>query len=195
MEENGYHHEDLREELIDAGIKLLDTDGYESFSLRNVAKACGVSHTAPYRHFKNKDELIAAIAGKINSQFNDCLKAAVDAHPDSTTDQIDEMGCAYIRFFLERPVYLRLMFLDDLNKKVNLPPESNGSLPRNVFLETVSRYAVEKKKKNPGKQTDPDALALKLWGLVHGIAVLLVHGDFQYGGDIMALVQKIIREK
>lgn len=195
MEEKGYHHEDLREELIDAGIRLLDTDGYESFSLRNVAKACGVSHTAPYRHFKNKDELISAIAGKIDSQFNACLKAAVAAHPDSTTDQINEMGCAYVEFFLENPVYLRLVFLDDLNKKVALPPGSNGSQPKNVFLETVGRYAAEKREEKPGEPADPDALALKLWGLVHGITVLLVLGDFQYDGDVMNLVRKIIWEK
>ncbi len=195
MEEKGYHHEDLREELIDAGIRLLDTDGYDSFSLRNVAKTCGVSHTAPYRHFKNKDELISAIAGKIDSQFNACLQAAVAAYPDNTTDQINEMGCAYVGFFLKNPVYLRLMFLDDLNKKIDLPPGSNGSLPKNVFLETVGRYAAEKRKDNPGEPDDPDALALKLWGLVHGITVLLVLGDFQYDGDVMNLVRKIIWEK
>lgn len=195
MEENRYHHKDLREELIDAGIKLLDTDGYENFSLRNVAKACGVSHTAPYRHFKNKDDLISALAEKINSQFNDSLKAAVTAHPDSITDQISEMGCAYVGFFLKNPVYLRIMFLSNLDKKVNLPPESDGSLPRNVFLEAVRRYAAEKAAKSSGGQTDPDALALKLWGLVHGITVLLVHGDFKYDGDSMELVRKIIWKK
>jgi AcrR family transcriptional regulator len=195
MQENRYHHEDLKEELISAGIRLLDADGYENFSLRNVAKACGVSHTAPYRHFKNKDELISAIAAEINCQFNDCLKTAVAAHPDSTKDQINGMGCAYVSFFLENPVYLRLMFLSDLDKKVDLPPQGNGSQPRNVFFETVRRYAAEKKQKNPAEQTDSDVLALKLWGLVHGITVLLVHGDFQYNGDVMELVRKIIQEK
>jgi len=195
MEENGYHHEDLREELINAGIRLLDTDGYESFSLRNVAKACGVSHTAPYRHFKNKDDLISAIAAEINGKFNDCLTEAVAAHPGNTTEQISEMGCAYVNFFLKNPEYLRLMFLSDLDKKVNLPPEGNGSQPKNIFLETVNRFAAEKKKEKPSEQPDSDALALKLWGLVHGITVLLVHGDFQYDGDITELIRKIIRVK
>jgi hypothetical protein len=62
-----------------------------------------------------------------------------------------------------------------------------------VFYRTIRKYAVEKLQENPG--ADTDILAFKLWGLVHGITVLLAHGDFQYDGDIMELVRRIIWEK
>ena len=62
MSNENYHHENLKAELIKKGLKLLDEEGYENFSLRKVAKACSVSHTAPYRHFDSKDDLIMAIA-------------------------------------------------------------------------------------------------------------------------------------
>jgi AcrR family transcriptional regulator len=195
MGEKTYHHEDLREELIDAGIKLLDADGYEKFSLRNVAKACGVSHTAPYRHFKSKEELLSGIAAKIDRQFNDSLKAAVAAHPDNTAAQIDEMGYTYISFFLKNPVYLRLAFLSDFDKSVFLDSGSCCPMKETVFYKTIRRYAAEKQQENSEADIDTDILALKLWGLVHGITVLLVHGDFQYDGDIMDLVRRIIWEK
>ena len=61
MPDNLYHHGDLKQQLIREGLRLLDTAGYDGLTLRKVAKACNVSQTAPYRHFKNKDELIAAI--------------------------------------------------------------------------------------------------------------------------------------
>lgn len=192
--EKTYHHEDLREELIDEGIRLLDTEGYESFSMRKVARACGVSHTAPYRHFRDKDELIIAIAAKVHHQFNECLKAAVAKYPGDLHAQISEMGCAYIDFFMHNPSYLRLLFLSDLHKKLNMQFSDCHNLfedPEQTFYDAVNRYAsaensVEK------KHTDVQALALGAWGLVHGITILLVHGDFHYDGDYMELARKVI---
>ena len=195
MVEKTYHHEDLREELINAGIKLLDADGYEKFSLRTVAKACGVSHTAPYRHFENKEELLSAMAAQIDQQFNDSLEAAAAAHPDNTVAQIDEMGYTYISFFLKNPVYLRLAFLSNFDKNIFVDSGSCSPMKETVFYKTIRRYAAEKQQEKPGADIDTDILALKLWGLVHGITVLLVHGDFQYDGDIMELVRRIIWEK
>ena len=114
MEKQSYHHGDLKAELISTGIRLLSEEGYEAFSLRRVAKACGVSQAAPYRHFKDKDALVMAIMAQALEAFNDSLTAAVDKHPDDPRSQIKEMGMAYIRFFAEHPDYLRVMFLSDI---------------------------------------------------------------------------------
>ncbi|MDQ7092591.1 TetR/AcrR family transcriptional regulator [Desulfosporosinus sp. PR] len=190
-----YHHENLREELIENGLKLLDTEGYDGFSLRKVAKVCGVSHTAPYRHFKDKEELIAAIAAKVLHQFNASLKTAIAQYPGDVRGQVKEMGCAYVRFFVENPAYLRLLFFSDISRWID-GKLANGAetleKPEMTFYEVINRYAAEDSAIDPGDALERKALTLGAWGLVHGITVLLVQGDFPYEGDYMEVVRKII---
>ena len=200
LEKNNYHHDNLKSELIQKGLKILDKDGYDSFSLRKVAKACGVTQTAPYRHFKNKDELIAAIALEVSRKFDDVLQKAVDKFPDDPRKQLREMGCAYMEFFVRNPEYLRLMFLSNLRQKMNFDEtglayrisdyEGTGH-PFETFYKTVERY----KNKYHSKKNDAmtlEELILYCWGLVHGIAILISRKDFQYEGDSMELARKIM---
>ena len=195
MKGETYHRENLREELIENGLKLFDAEGYDGFSLRKVAKACGVSHTAPYRHFKNKEELIAAIAAKALRQFNDCLKDAIMQCPGGVHEQIREMGCAYVRFFVENPEYLRLLFFSDLNRRIDVRRVNFSETlekPEMIFYEAINRYIAERSVVAPVDKLESEALALGAWGLVHGIAVLIVQGDFRCEGDYMKVVRKII---
>lgn len=190
-----YHHENLREELIENGLKILDTEGYDGFSLRKVAKACGVSHTAPYRHFKDKEELIAAIAAKVLHQFNDSLETAIAQYPGDVRGQVNEMGCAYVRFFVENPAYLRLLFFSDIFRWIDgklVSGDEKLEKPESTFYDTINRYANEGSTIDPTDALERKALALGAWGLVHGITVLLVQGEFPYDGDYIDLVRKII---
>ena len=72
--EQSYHRDNLKDELIKNGLKLLNEEGYVNFPLRKVAKMCGVSHTAPYRHFKSKDDLVVSITSEALKRFEDTLK-------------------------------------------------------------------------------------------------------------------------
>jgi AcrR family transcriptional regulator len=118
MPDKNYHHGDLKSQLIREGLKLLDKEGYEGFALRKVAKSCGVSQTAPYRHFRNKDELIAAITLQAMEAFDRRLRQALGQHPDDPASGLREMGMAYINFFIENPEYLRLLFLSDIQERM-----------------------------------------------------------------------------
>jgi Transcriptional regulator len=190
-----YHHENLREELIENGLKLLDAEGYDGISLRKVAKACGVSHTAPYRHFKDKEELIAAIAARVLRLFNDSLKAAVARYPGDVRGQVNEMGCAYVRFFVENPAYLHLLFFSDIFRWIDgklADGDEKLEKPERTFYDAINRYANEGGAVDPADALEREALALGAWGLVHGITVLLVQGDFPCDGDYMELVRRII---
>ncbi len=69
MKQTIYHHKNLRNELIEKGIELVEEYGMQQLSLRKVAQACNVSHAAPYSHFKNKDDLISAMQSYITDQF------------------------------------------------------------------------------------------------------------------------------
>lgn len=195
MNEETYHHENLREELIENGLKILDAEGYDGLSLRKVAKSCGVSHTAPYRHFKDKEELIMAIAVKVLHQFNESLKTAIAKHPNDVHGQINEMGCAYVQFFVENPAYLRLLFFSDIGRRIGSIIENGDVMlekPKTTFYNALNRYAVEDSAIDPEDALGRKALALGAWGLVHGITVLLVQEDFPYDGDYMELVRTII---
>ena len=190
-----YHHEDLKTELIKKGLKLLDEEGYDKFSLRKVAKACGVSHTAPYRHFNSKEDLIAAIALEAHHKFNQCLEEAVDQYPGDNKSQLKEMGYAYVKFFVENPEYLRLFFLSDLAENLNeMNPEllKDDKQPFSTFYKAIERVQRETGGGEGNGCLEADALALSCWGLVHGLAILIAKKEFPYDGDYMDLVKKIL---
>ena len=197
MTKENYHHENLKAELITKGLKLLDEEGYENFSLRKVAKACHVSHTAPYRHFKSKDDLIMAIAIEAHYKFNQCLEEAVNKYPNDNKIQLKEMGYAYVKFFVENPEYLRLLFLSDFAnsiKHINHDTFINGEQPFNTFYKAIERCQSEIQN-GEGDSVDPNALALSSWGLVHGMAILIAQKDFSYDGEYLDLVRKILWDK
>ena len=81
-----YHHKDLRNALIETGIHLVNTEGVNSFSLRKVAAACGVSHAAPYSHFQNKEELLEAMQLFITDRFSKQLESAVQKNNNVVLD-------------------------------------------------------------------------------------------------------------
>lgn len=199
MVQENYHHNNLKEELIEKGLKLLDEEGYDGFSLRKVAKACNVSQTAPYRHFKNKDELIFAIGNEVMYKFSQSMLSAVDKYHDDPAKQIREMGCSYIKFFTENPEYLRLIFLSDIDKRINISCDNINMLNNNnnyVHPFQVLNQAVTRLKNEVHNDftdsMDNDELLLYCWGLVHGISIIITRGEFSYKGDYMELVRKIL---
>ena len=97
-----YHHGNLREALIEAGLKIINESGEDALSLRKVAAACDVSHAAPYAHFKDKDELIEAIKSSVTDRFMEELLAAVEDKP-TADEAIIAMGKSYITFFSRNP--------------------------------------------------------------------------------------------
>lgn len=194
MAKRSYHHGDLKTELIRKGLKILNKQGRKAFSMRKVAKACSVSQTAPYRHYKNKEELIAAITLTIMREFNDRLEEAVINPDDDPRQQLKDLGISYIRFFTENPEYLELLFLSDLYKAL---PDSFREIseiapghPFRVLVETVKRY-----KTSYHDDRSEEQLIMYCWGLVHGISVLIVRDQIPFQGDYVALAQSVIQNK
>lgn len=146
-----YHHGDLRAALLDAADALLDAGGDGAVSLREAARMAGVSATAAYRHFADKDALLAALAARHFAQFG----AALAGRP------LGDMGVAYIRFALARPGRFRLMFgplLQRSGQHAELSAASSAAL-HGLYAAAPSEEA-----------------ALRAWGLVHGLAHLMLDG-------------------
>lgn len=191
MVKDGYHHGDLKTELIKKGLKILDEEGYEAFSMRKAAIACGVSHAAPYRHFKDKNELVKAIAMNALREFEQSLERAFCAEGDPKT-QLKTMGSHYIRFFVENPEYLRLLFFSRaqawMREAVVSECHSGDGHPYSALEKAVKNY----KAACPDDERSEEELIVYCWGLVHGIAVLIVNGELPGGADALALADSVL---
>jgi AcrR family transcriptional regulator len=154
-----YHHGDLPGALLRAAGKMLEKEGLAGLSLREVARRAGVSHNAPYRHFPDREALLAGLAEEGFAMLGTELRKKPGR----------EMGEAYVRFALEHPQRFRLMFGGQL------------TLERHQGLKSAARQAYEalvSAFRGQGGIADPEKAAAAAWSLVHGLAHLLLDGHF-----------------
>ncbi|WDV45799.1 TetR/AcrR family transcriptional regulator [Clostridiaceae bacterium M8S5] len=192
MDKKTYHHGDLKQKLINRGLLLLNEKGIEGFSLRKVASMCGVSHNAPYKHFKDKDELINKIIREVWKKFNIALLEVTKLYPNDPKLQIVEMGKMYVKFMVENPEYFKLMFLSNDVYTIRIKDDkfiySEDSAFR-VFKESSQKYfqKINLSKKLYMQKT------LTMWSMIHGIAILILKKSIEYEGDYLVLVEKLIK--
>lgn len=170
-----YHHGDLRNALIQAGLDILSTDGVEALTLREVARRAGVSHSAPYAHFANKEALLAAIAEQgfelLAAKTAQAGRRRSSDHADPSSALV-EGAWAYVRFALEHPQHIRLMFSGlirrDETERASLSRAAGDAL---AVLEGAVRSAQASDKLRP---EDTSLMVLTAWALVHGLATLML---------------------
>lgn len=166
---DNYHHGNLRQALIDAGIRIINETGEENLSLRKVAAACNVSHAAPYAHFKDKEELVAAMKASVTEQFMKELSDAV-ANMPNTEGALIAMGRRYVLFFVHHPDYFKFLFgSQNLVAHLNLDRQYPDDYPPFLMLkETYLNYLQEKGIQKSRKEQELELL--RLWADVHGLA-------------------------
>ncbi|PZO46647.1 MAG: TetR family transcriptional regulator [Phormidesmis priestleyi] len=211
---NPYHHGDLREALIAAALVILKDKPAKNLSLREVARQAGVSHTAPYRHFEDKADLLAAVAEEGFIEFGRCLKAAVVAAKAEPIESLQATGEAYIRYALEHPIHFRVMFnyceiedeiereiepspnKSDLNKSDRTEsghPHSSLQTTATETFQTLVEVIASGQSAGVIKAGSPRDLALGPWALVHGLAMLLLDGMLPVQGEsAIALARSVI---
>jgi AcrR family transcriptional regulator len=170
----GYHHGNLREELIRAALELIAQKGPAGFTFAEAARWAGVSPAAPYRHFRDRDDLLANVALRGFEQFAIALgRAWDDGRPDVLT-ALERMGNAYLQFARSEPAYYSAMFESGISP--GSTPELREAGER-AFA--VLRDAAVKLCAQLPFQGRPPALmvALHIWSMSHGIASLFGRGD------------------
>jgi AcrR family transcriptional regulator len=168
-----YHHGDLRRSLIEAGRILLSRKGSGGLSLREVAKVAGVSHTAPYRHFKDKAELLAAIA---ETGFVQLRTDAVSTAALYREDPLQQYTCCatrYVRFAVENPETAHLMFGGDIDMRSAPPSLKQASW---ATFELLIEIIENGKKAGLYKKVETMDLAVTTWSGIHGLSLLIANG-------------------
>ena len=168
--DRAYHHGDLPAALIAAARELLSEDGTEALSLRAVARRAGVSAMAPYRHFPDKEALLAAVAAEGFREFRAALEAADRSVPPDRA--LLEQGVAYVRFACAQPALFRLMF-GPPRQGMHAALKHDEALAHSVL---AARVATE----TPGPLRQSRTLAC--WSVVHGLASLIIDGQIDLTG-------------
>ena len=167
-----YHHGNLRAALIEAGMSLLATRALDELSLREIARAVGVSPTAVYRHFPDKRALMAAMAGEGLAQLAAAQRAAAAAAGGGAAG-FSATGRAYVRFALANPALFRLIFSNPAPRRADDEPHDPMAEPMVDAMALLRANAATLAP--PG--TDPTALALRAWSIAHGLAMLMLDGQ------------------
>jgi AcrR family transcriptional regulator len=156
-----YHHGDLRAELVRVAVEMLDRDGPATLSLRDAARRAGVSHGAPYRHFADREALLAEVVAKGYAQLGAALQAASAAGGA-------EVARAYLRFALEHPRRYELMFRGDPTSLARREaPSDQAQVVLRLLTESIPGVGDADYARRAG---------IAAWSLLHGLAVLQLNG-------------------
>jgi AcrR family transcriptional regulator len=170
----GYHHGNLKEALIRAALDLIAKKGPAGFTFAEAARFAGVSPAAPYRHYRDREELLADVALRGFEQFAQALEQAWDGGRPEKFAAFDRLGKAYLHFARSEPAYYSAMFEAGVPLEVNAELQAAGD---RAF--TVIRTASEQLIAGMPAGRRPPALmmALHIWSLSHGIASLFARAD------------------
>lgn len=186
MSEKTYHHGDLKNALIQAGIEILAEEGVGGLSLRKAARRAGVSHGAPYAHFADKQTLIAAIASDGHQKINDRLEGVLAAHPDDPLRQFTGAVWAYMQFGLESPAHYKVTFSGAIENE-HIHPDFMEYSQRNMrLLKTIVERCRAAGIFNSAEM-ETELQAFSVWGLIHGMVSLMIQG--QLPGNLLRRVQ------
>jgi len=169
-----YHHGNLREALIEAALALIAEKGPAGFSFAEAARSAGVTPTAPYRHFRDRDALMADVARRGFEALTARLEAAWNEGKAAPVKAFDGLGRAYLAFAREEPAYYVAMF------ESQLPHDRYPELARagDAAFAVLRRAAEAAAATLPeGKRPPAMMVALHMWSVAHGIASLFARGD------------------
>jgi AcrR family transcriptional regulator len=173
-----YHHGDLRQALIDAGLERLEADGLEALSLREVARRVGVSHAAPAHHFPDKRALLAAMAASGFGTLAGEMDAAVARAGRDPVRRLTASGVAYVRFALVRPRLFRLMFGSDFQARDSSAElAAAGDRAFAVLLGAAQAVLAAQGDDNPDHHI---LVVTASWAAVHGLATLAIDGRLRF---------------
>lgn len=170
-----YHHGDLRQAAIDKALELIQKRGEVTFTLREIAIGLKVSHTAVYRHFQSKQDLLSYIAEDGYVKLLDLFTSTIGSKK-STKAKLNQLSHTYIEFAIENPGHYRCMFHQELRCSKDLRQEliDIGEQAFAILSEIISQGV----KEQTFRKGIPQVLAQSVWSAMHGFCVLYLDGQF-----------------
>jgi AcrR family transcriptional regulator len=168
-----YHHGDLPKTLLDISMEILAKVGIDTLSLREVARQADVSHSAVYRHFSNKYELLNEISKR---GFNDLVSLIIqNTRPFRGAPRTIILATArsYLQFALENKNLYELMFTTPTNSQAMSFTNSS-----NIFFEELRTMLQDAQNKGVLRKNTPDIQTIMFWSMLHGLADLLIKPEF-----------------
>jgi len=176
-----YHHGDLRSALVDAAIGVIAERGVRGFSMAEASRRLGVTTAAPYRHFADRDELLAAVATRALTVFAEMLSTAADAAADAVdtpAQRLAAMAGAYVRFAAQQRPLFDTLFNSGLDKSRH-PELQRAWEPVDALLTTVVLDVCD------GDADAAESLSDAIEASAHGYAMLLNDGEYGHGPDVV----------
>jgi AcrR family transcriptional regulator len=168
---------DLRRVVLDASLDLIEEEGLAALSMREVARRAGVSHQAPYHHFRDREGILAAIA---TDGFEKLHQGMIEAVKDLTdpVDRLNAVGGAYLQFAVRYRAHFKIMFRSEL---VQIDRYATLKERADAAFDFVTSIVAKVAERRGAKDTLP--LVVAAWSLAHGAATLLLEGklDHRYG--------------
>jgi len=180
-----YHHKNLRATLLQLTSEMIAKEGQESVTLRELARRIGVSRTAPYRHFKDKSALLAAVAVDSFQHLNLYLLKDFDAPHLDALEQLHRMLCHYVTFAVDNHTLYQLMYGKGFHENETFPELAEVADETFAILAQAIAQCQEKGNITAG---DPRHLGYVIWSSVHGLSSLYMDGKLQLGGDPSAFI-------
>jgi len=171
MKQDNYHHGDLKNALIDAGINILRQEGVRGLSLRNAAKQAGVSHSAPYAHFKDKQALIAAISTRGLQHLYQEVSRIAARYRAQPAAQLFEVAWAYTEFCINDTGLFNIIFSSILEREHDYPEFVDISHQNFALIVDVIE---NNQQARILRQGDPKLTAVSIWSMVHGFISLVL---------------------
>ena len=174
-----YHHGDLRRALLDEALRTVQLHGVASLTLRTVGRQLGVSRSALYRHFADKQALLAAVGCE---GFRMLRRALADAWEHNGRGRIgfEAMGKAYVQFAVAHPSHYRVMFggfIESARKDEDFISEAKAAFQ--VLVDAI----VDQQNTGLVRRDDPVLMARFIWARVHGISMLVIDGQIRGAGQ------------
>lgn len=184
-----YHHGNLRQELILAGIQIVNQEGMQNLSLRKAAALCGVSHAAPKSHFEDKEAFEEAMKSYVALEFTRYLERVIQENVEPK-ELIRDMGRAFVRFFYDHPQCFHLINSQkDIDIRIGADGIQDSNYPPFQIFQETARGILNQNGLDAKEQAKE---ILRLWAQVTGLAGICSMEGFHYQGDWMEMVYQII---
>jgi AcrR family transcriptional regulator len=189
MDTKKYHHGDLKNTLIQAGVEILSEEGVGGLSLRKVAQRAGVSHNAPYFHFADKQALIAAISTEGYRGLYEQLVIIRETYQADPRRQLVEAAFMYLRFAQTRPAHFKVTFSNAVEREEAYP--DLVEMADNLIGELI-KIVEDCQKAGVLHPAPVGAMAVSVWSAVHGFTSLYIDGQSMHERLKVAPVDQLL---